>query len=70
MTGFICSPPLYRFENWLFEYNPYTVGPWPVRKDGTPYKRAGKGFFDMFERWYDQPDRESYRVGGGCERLG
>ena len=67
MTGFICSSPLYEYEGWSFEFG--HTGPWPIRKDGELYKRAGEKFFDMFERWYDLPNREYYRIGGGCERF-
>lgn len=69
MHGWICSIPLYEYEGWRFEFNEMT-GPWPVRKDGELFKRAGKRFYDMFERWYKEPDREKYRIGGGCERFG
>jgi hypothetical protein len=68
MIGFICSTPLYQYGGWLFEYNPY-IGPWPVRKDGEPYKRAGERFFKLFDEWSELPDKEKYRIGGGCERI-
>ena len=68
MTGFICSNPLYEYDGWRFEFGMMT-GPWPIRKDGEVYKRAGKKFYDMFERWYALPNREDYRIGGGCERF-
>lgn len=71
IVSYMCCTQLYEYSGWLFEFNPYTIGPWPVRKDGEPYKRAGKRFYEMFERWYDLPEveREKYRVGGGCERF-
>lgn len=68
MSGFICGPAIYEFEGWRFEYG-IASGPWPHRKDGELYKRAGKKFYDMFERWCSEDDPESYRIGGGCERL-
>lgn len=65
----ICSPPLYEYEHdgrvWLFEFSAFS-GPWPVRKDGTLYKRAGAKFYAAYEAWAAEPDREQYRVGGGC----
>jgi len=63
MKGILCSPPTYEYDGWTFEFRSF---PWPVRKDGELYKRAGKKFYDMFERWYDLPNREDYRIGGGC----
>ena len=68
-TGFICSAPLYEYtyngRTWLFE-KPAYGSPWPIRKDGELFKRAGDRFYDMFEAWYAEPDRESFRIGGGC----
>lgn len=73
MKGFICSAPLYEYEYggrvWRFEYKPY-FGPWPVRKDGELAKRASKRFYQMFEAFQDEFDREQYRIGGGCIPLG
>ena len=70
MTGFMCSPPLYEFEGWSFEYG-YN-GPWPWTKDGEPRKRAGKKFYDMLDRFFAQTkeEQENCRVGGGCMRIG
>ena len=65
MHGFICGPPVYQYKGWLFEYS-MMGGPWPLRKDGELRKRAGREFYRIFEEWHDQPDREQYRVGGGC----
>lgn len=55
----------YRFEGWTFEYDrnkPF--GPWPCKKDFEPRKRAGKKFYDMFERFNDMPieAQESFRL--------
>ena len=65
--GFICSAHLYQYDGWTFEYG--YCGPWPIRKNGELFKRAGKKFYEMFERWYALPNRENYRIGGGCERF-
>jgi hypothetical protein len=70
MRGFICGPPIYCYKGWTFEFHAYAGGgPWPIRKDGEPRKRAGRRFYQVFEEWHDLPDREQYRVGGGCNRF-
>jgi len=73
MTGYICSAPLYEYEHngrvWRFEYGS-AISPWPIRKDDEPYKRAGRRFYDAFEAWHREPDREKYRIGGGCIPFG
>ena len=70
MTGFMCSPPLYEFEGWFFEYSPHIC--WPLRKDGEPRKRAGDKFYDMLDRFFAQSQKEqdACRVGGGCIAIG
>ena len=71
MTGHICSARIYEYKGWLFEFHPYTGGPWPLRKDGEPRKRAGRVFWKVFDEWRALPedDREQYRVSGGCQRF-
>lgn len=70
LHGFICSPPVYEFKGWLFEGH-YNSGPWPLRKDGEPRKRAGDVFWRVWAEWYALPDDEKKltRVGGGCVRA-
>jgi len=70
-TGFICGPKLYKFEGWFFQYHPWTSGPWPLKKDGDPRERAGKVFYDVFNRFDALSDLEKkkHRVGGGCVQL-
>ena len=70
MTGFICSPPLYEFEGWFFEYSPHIC--WPLCKDGEPRKRAGDKFYDMVDKFLALPEeeQENCRVGGGCIAIG
>lgn len=65
--GFICGPRLYEFEGWFFEVHSY-CGPWPLKKDGALRKRAGKVFFDIFDRFskLSKEEQEKHRVGGGC----
>ena len=69
MTGFICSPPLYEFEGWYFQYGHHIC--WPLCKDGEPKKRAGNKFYDMIDKFLALPEEEQerYRVGGGCMAL-
>ena len=71
MTGFMCSTSVYEYEGWLFEYNPYTVGPWPLTKGGEHRKRAGEKFWNMFSKWAKLTDEEQdeTHVSGGCERF-
>ena len=66
--GHICSPPLYEYHGWTFEFG-MASGPWPVRKDGELFKQAGAVFYDMFDKWFHATDREQYRIGGGCQRF-
>ena len=69
ITGYFCGPGLYEFEGWFFEYGP--CGPWPLRKDGEPFKRAGRKFWDMFTRWsmLTEKQRAATKVGGGCQPI-
>lgn len=46
----ICSPSIYEYDGWKFEVHSY-CGPWPLRKDGEPRKRAGRKFWKMIEKW-------------------
>jgi hypothetical protein len=71
MTGFICSAHLYEYNGWLFEES-MASGPWPLKKNGDPRKRAGKRFYDMYSEFDALPDDEKakYFIGGGCERIG
>jgi hypothetical protein len=73
MNGYLCSAPVYQYRYggkvWRFEYPAYG-GPWQVRKDGELYERApGSKFYSMFMAFLDEPDREQYRIGGGCIPL-
>lgn len=70
-VGYMCCPRVYRFGGWLFE-RPAGYGmPWPIKEDGTPYKRAGRVFWEMVDRFerMSEEKRESYRDGGGCVSL-
>lgn len=69
ITGIICSPRLYEYKGWTFEFG-YS-GPWPLRKDGELRKRAGRKFWrawDEFEALTTE-QQEACRIGGGCMRF-
>ena len=70
LHGFICSAPVYEYKGWLFEDH-YNSGPWPLRKNGEPRKRAGDVFWRGWSEGYALPDDEKQktRVGGGCVRF-
>lgn len=71
VVGWLCGPRIYRFEGWLFELPSGHGSPWPIKEDGTPYKRAGRVFWKMVDRFerMSEGKRESYRDGGGCVPL-
>jgi hypothetical protein len=71
IVGYMCGPRIYRFGGWLFERHAGYGTPWPIKEDGTPYKRAGRVFckvIDRFERMSNEK-REACREGGGCVPL-
>lgn len=61
----ICVPRIYEYKGWIFEFNK-NVGCWPLRNDMEPRKRAGRKFYAMIGEFLEEPDREQFRVGGGC----
>lgn len=67
LHGIICFAQIYEYKGWLFEYRPY-VGPWPLKKNGEPRKRAGDRFWDVLTEWFDLPEDEQKqtRICGGC----
>jgi hypothetical protein len=68
MNTFLCGPKIYEYDGWIFEFH-YWCGPWPLKKDLELRKRAGKKFWNMFEKFNKIPikEKENYRVGGGCQ---
>jgi hypothetical protein len=62
----ICGHRIYHYKDWLFEYG--YCGPWPLKQDRELRARAGRKFYAMIREWENLPDREKYRVGGGCVR--
>ena len=69
MTGYICSYPCYTYKGHTFEMT-YS-GPWPLRKDGEPRKRAGRVFWKVWGEWQALPEEEKRksRICGGCVRF-
>ena len=67
VVGWICSPRIYRFCGWLFEYPAYAP-PWPLKKDGKPRERAGRVFWKVCKKFdlLTDAEKETYREGGGC----
>ena len=67
IVGFICGPHEYVFEGVHFEIHSY-CGPWPLKKDGDPKARAGKKFFDLYDRFraLSKEEQEKCHLGGGC----
>ena len=65
--SFICGPRTYKYKSWYFEVHA-CLGPWPLKQDGEPRKRAGNVFWNLFSEFDRLSDKEkqSYRTGGGC----
>ena len=42
-------PRDYRYKGWWFEYT--HSGPWPLKKNGEPRKRAGRKFYKIIEEF-------------------
>lgn len=65
--GYICSPKLYEYKGVVIEYT-YS-GPCPLTKRGTPRQRWTKDLVALVTEFDHLPNREDYRVGGGCQRF-
>lgn len=60
----ITEQPVYLFEGWLFEYyRTKPFDPWPLKKDLTERKRAGRKFYAMLGRFLElsQEQQEAHR---------
>jgi hypothetical protein len=70
MIAHICGPRVYEYEGVTFEVPSY-ASPMPLKKNGDPYARAGKKFYDMYRRFEALPKdvQETHRVGGGCRTV-
>ena len=59
----VCCSTLYKFEGWIFEYSrTKPFGPWPLKKDYEPRKRAGRAFYQMFGRFLELPADEQEKL--------
>ena len=67
MNAILCRPKLYEFEGVRFEVS-ITGEPFPLKKDGEPMQRAGKKFYELYNRFdaMTPEEKESHRIGGGC----
>lgn len=59
----VCGPKLYRYNGWFFEWHSY-CGPYPLKKDGEPRKRAGRVFWKVIDKFQElsKKQQEKYRV--------
>ncbi len=69
MSGFLCGPKLYKYAGWFFEFG--YCGPWPLRKNSDPRKRAGRKFYKDIQPFVNMTDeqKQEYRAGGGCRQF-
>ncbi|MDY0136385.1 MAG: hypothetical protein RBS36_04360 [Thiomicrospira sp.] len=56
---------VYQYKGWRFDYDrnkPF--GPEPIKKDGTPRKRAGRVFYKAFNEFLSLPveQQEEHRL--------
>ena len=67
---YMCSSRIYKYGKWTFEYGMSAFS--PLTKAGEPYKRIPLKFYEDLDTWLNLNDKEKekYRIGGGCERLG
>ena len=69
--GVICTARVYKFEDWLFEV-PAHSSPWPLKRDGEPRARAGRKFWEMYDKFSKLSDEEKKQyifTDGGCHRF-
>lgn len=66
----LCTPRQYLYSGVAFEVS-VTGAPWPLKLDGDPKKRAGRGFYAKIDPWLKmgREEREAFRVGGGCQAV-
>lgn len=70
MTIHLCIPRQYLYEGTSFEVA-ITGMPWPLKQDGDPRKRAGRGFYAKIGPWLKMTPgaKEAYRVENGCQTV-
>ena len=70
MTGIMCIANQYEHEGVRFEI---MRGGEPIRlrKDGEPYKRMGKAFYDLYDRFrtLTEEEKQACKIRGGCYRF-
>lgn len=68
--GWICGPRIYEWKEKKWMVNP-SSGPWPLKKNGDPCKRAGKKFWEFCDEFDRLPESEQKkcRIGGGCQQF-
>ena len=64
---------VYQYKGWLFEWDknkPFE--PWPLKKDYTPRKQAGRLFYKAFDEFYQLTtnEQEAHRVQPGLVLKG
>jgi hypothetical protein len=67
----VCSNNIYEYKGWIIEFHHF-CGPWPLTKDFTPKKRAGKVFWSIWEEFSKLPTKEQIgyiKHTGGCRKL-
>lgn len=69
MIGYICSARIYKYKNFTFEFG--YCGPHKLKSDFEPAKCEGRVFWKVINEFNKLSDKkkESYRIGGGCERI-
>jgi len=70
MAGFICGTNVHEYDGWVFEVHSY-CGPWPLKRDGGLRARAGRKFYDMWDRFKKEPNKDKFIwQQGGCRQIG
>ena len=67
----MCSARRYSFEGWTFDDESMGGSPWPLKKNGDPRERAGRQFYQMFDRFkcLTKKEKKKHLLGGGCEFI-
>lgn len=70
VSGIFCTTPEYEYvhegRTWRFEFGHY-CGPWPIRKDGQPFKRSPgikSKFWVAFNAWWAEQHRDQRTTDG------
>ena len=70
MTGIMCIANQYEYEGVQFEIA-RGGEPYRLRKDGEPYKRMGKVFYSLYDRFIalTEEEKQQCKIRGGCFRF-